>query len=64
MRTKIYLHGNKESNYSEGEKLGLTGEALRMFTFACYEVAIEIEVNPDGTYEMLTVDGRKLEPRS
>lgn len=60
----IYLHGSKESNYENGEGLGLNEEALRNFVYACYEVGIDIEVNEDGTSRIVGVDGRKLQPEA
>jgi hypothetical protein len=64
MRATIYLHSNKESNWTLGEKLGLTGEALRLFMYACTEVAVEIEVSQDGSATIVAVDGRSLEQKS
>lgn len=64
MRTTIYLHSSKESNYEHGERLGLKGEALNMFMYGCYEVAVEVEVNEStGETEIISVDGRRVEPK-
>ena len=46
-----------------GRKMGLTGEALRMFSFACYEVEFELEVNEmTGLATIIAVDGRMVAP--
>jgi hypothetical protein len=62
MQTKVYLHGNRESMWEHGASLGLTGEALRNFSFACYEVEVLLDVKP-GTGEALivAVDGLELQ---
>lgn len=65
MRVDIYLHGNSESLWEKGEALGLTDEALRLFSFSCYEVKIELDVDEQtGASTIVAVDGRKLEPRN
>lgn len=64
MKTIIYLHSSKESNYEHGEKLGLKGEALNMFMYGCYEVAVEVEVNEaTGETEIISVDGLAVAPK-
>lgn len=64
MKATIYLHGSKESNYDKGKELGLSEEALAFFVYACYEVVIEGEVNPQtGSFKITAVDGRRLEPK-
>lgn len=63
MKTKMYLHGNKESNYDKGEELGLTGEALSNFCYALYEVEFEVEVDEaTGDTKIISVDGKTLTP--
>lgn len=48
--------------YNLGVKLGLTGHALDFFRYACYEVELTIEVNPDtGAATIVEVDKRKIE---
>ena len=42
----FYLHGSKESNYEDGRELGLSDEALDNFVYTCYELAIQLKVNP------------------
>jgi hypothetical protein len=60
-RVKMYLHGDKDSNWRTGHDIGLSEEAIRQeFKYALYEVEVEIEVNRDGTYKMVSVDGRTL----
>ena len=57
IQTTVYLHSSKESMYEKGQELGLRGEALNLFCYCCYEVAVLIEVNTaTGTYEILAVD--------
>ena len=41
----MYLHGSKDSNWELGEKLGLNGEALSMFSHALSEVQVAAEVD-------------------
>lgn len=61
IKTTIYLHADKESNYEQGEELGLTGEALNYFMYACYEVGIDVEVDKEtGETIIVGVDGRTL----
>lgn len=58
---KVYVHGNKESMWKRGEALGLTCEALRAFSFACYEIEVGLEVDLDtGESRIVTIDGREV----
>ena len=62
MKATIYLHSDKDSMYEKGMKLGLSGEALSMFKYACCEVTVTIEVDPaTGFASIVEVDGRKVE---
>lgn len=62
MRATVHLHSNQERMYNLGVKLGLTGHALDFFRYACYEVELTIEVNPDtGAATIVEVDKRKIE---
>ena len=63
LRTAVCLHGSKETMYEKGEALGLQGEALRNFVYACYEVKIGLVVDSAGNASIETVDGRALEAR-
>lgn len=60
MKATIYLHASKESNIDLGESLGLKGKALEMFAYACYEVKVEMEVDPDGNARIIAVNDRPL----
>lgn len=53
-RIKVYVHGSKEYMWDKGEALGLKGDALRMFSYACSEVEILLEVQSDGTAKMVS----------
>lgn len=44
METTIYLHSRKESMYERGVELGLKGEALEYFRFACYQLIKILEL--------------------
>lgn len=64
-RTKVikyYLHGDKDTNWELGERIGLTEEAIRNhFRGACYEVEVDLEVDMlTGESKIIAVDGRKL----
>lgn len=61
MRLTVFLHSSKDSMYDAGYKLGLRGEALRLFSFTCYEVKIELEVDTEtGNSKIVKVDDREL----
>lgn len=62
MRIKVYIHGDRASMFEKGEKLGLTGEALSLFSYACSEVEVELDVMPDGRATIVSVDGRAVAP--
>ena len=65
MKTKLYARGSRENAWNEGKKLGLTGEALIMFSYALYGIEVELEVDmKTGECEIISVDGRKLEKQS
>lgn len=60
-RTKFFLHGNADSNWDAGKKLGLSEEAIRTkFRYALYEVEFDVEVDEDGTCRIVAVDGKAL----
>lgn len=55
MKIKAYLHSNKESMYLLGEENGLTGEALKNFSYALYELEVELDVDEKtGEYKILS----------
>lgn len=65
MNTKIikaYLHSSKESMRELAQESGLSDEAQDEFRYALYEVEFELEVEPDGSYNILRVDQRDLAP--
>lgn len=54
-RVKCYLHGDKDTNWEIGEENGLSEEAIREnFRLAFYEVTVEIDLNEDGTYKIVS----------
>lgn len=56
IKTKMYLHGDKESAWEKGKKLKLKGEALKNFMYALYEVEFLLEVDTKtGEYKILKV---------
>ena len=56
-KTSVYLHSNKEAMWDKGQELGLSEEAISdNFRSCCYEVKVNIEVNEDGTYKILSVE--------
>ena len=60
MKVIVFLHSNKESMWEKAEEIGLSEEAIKMFKYALSEVEFTLDVNDDGTYEILEVNGRKL----
>lgn len=61
MKTDVYVHGSKESMYDKGLKLGLTGEALDMFSFTGYEVKLTVEVDEkSGNSTIIAVDDKPV----
>lgn len=55
IKTTMYLHSDKESNWEIGEELGLSEEAIsKNFRGCLYELCVEIEVYEDGTYKILS----------
>lgn len=62
MTRTIYLHADKDSMWEAGEDMGFTGEVLRMFSFTCCEVELEVEVDEKtGSSRIIKVDGQLLE---
>lgn len=65
MKTKIYVHASKESMYDKGEELGLSGEALNMFSYTGNEIELTIDVNTGTGLSTITeVDGKPIVDKS
>ena len=56
----LYVHASRESAYSEAEKIGLEGEALKCASFTGYEHKMLYEVDENGDSKLIEVDDRKL----
>ncbi len=55
---KVYLHSSKESMYDKGVNLGLKGDALNKFMYACYEVELTLDIDrTNGEYNIVAVNG-------
>lgn len=62
IRKKLYLHSNKAGNYETGIELGLTGEALRNFGYALYEVGLDCDIDTEtGDVVIVSCNSRALE---
>lgn len=61
VETIIYLHASKEEMANRGNLIGLTGKALELFMYACYEVEITLSVDAaTGQATIVKVDGRPV----
>lgn len=61
IRTKMYAHSSKDSNWGTGEELGLSEEALEEFCYALYEVEFSVEIDSETGKVMITaVNGVEL----
>ncbi len=60
IRTTVYLHADKDSNYDKAAALGLGTAAAKVFAGCCYEIEISLEVYEDGSANMTHVDGIPL----
>lgn len=61
IRTDIYIGSSKESMWNKAVELGLSGEALMSFRYACCEVKLTIDVDEQtGDAVIVAVDGRPL----
>lgn len=59
--TTAYVHSSKESMTDLGVRLGLKGQALDYFKYACLEVRLGIEVNDEtGDAVIISVDGKEV----
>lgn len=57
----IYLHANRDAVFEKGVALGLSGEALKRFSFAGYEVKVGLVVDPaTGDAIISTIDDRPV----
>ena len=59
-KTKFYTHSSKESNYEQGEELGLSESSLAKFVYAGYELTIDIEVEENGEAYATHFEGVEL----
>jgi hypothetical protein len=54
IRIDGYVHSDKETMQDLGERAGLTGEALKQFRYALYEVKVPMLVDTEtGEYEIV-----------
>lgn len=61
IRTTVYVHGSDETMWDLGEKLGLKGEVLSMFSHAADEFKLGLEVDEKtGLATVVSIDGRKV----
>jgi hypothetical protein len=62
MKTTMYAHSSKESNYEKARELGLDGAATQNFRYALYEIEFEVDVNEEtGDVTILKViDGDNI----
>lgn len=59
--TTVYVHSSKENMLELGTRLGLQGDALDYFKYACLEVNLGIEVNDaTGDAVIVSVDGKQV----
>ena len=57
----VYIHGSDERMYETGEQLGFTDEVLKMFSHACDEFELELEVDvKTGLSKVVKIDGRRV----
>ena len=62
LKAIVYVHSTHDQMYYKGVELGLTGDALEMFKFACSDVRVELSVEPKtGVARIVSVDERKVE---
>lgn len=63
IQTKMYLHGDKGSNWDKNSELNLTDKQMETFAYAGYEVEFDIEVDETGQAWALSVNGSPLVKR-
>lgn len=57
----VYVHSSKDMLYEEGERLGMTRDALMLFRHLASEVRLTYRVNTEtGEGVLLFVDGRSI----
>lgn len=62
MRTDLYLHRSKDENHEEGTAIGLQGDALDMFLYACAEVKLTVDVDmATGLANIVAVNNMPLD---
>lgn len=55
---EMYLHGSKDTNWELAQEMGLSETASGNFTYALYEVKLDVELDTDT--KIVAVDGRTL----
>lgn len=45
MRTDIYVHRDKDANWELAEKLGMSPDAARNFSYTCLEIKVTLDVD-------------------
>lgn len=61
-RARLYMYSRRESVFRLGRQLRLSPSACEDLAWNAYEVALEVEIQEDGTYTILTCNGRPLGP--
>jgi len=56
----VYVHGSDDTLWDIGKKIGLTEDAVSMFSHACDEVKLSLLVHEDGKAVIVAVDGHDL----
>jgi hypothetical protein len=60
-KVDIYLHSDKDQMCAKGMTLGLRGESLTMFLYACLEVKLTLNVDmKTGKAIIIAVDDKRL----
>jgi ribosome modulation factor len=63
MKIVLFIHGSREKAFDAGEKAGLAGKALQMFSYTSNEHRIEYLVDEKtGVAIPITIDGREIKP--
>jgi hypothetical protein len=57
----FYMYANKDMNYDQGERLGLSDDAKQQFVKCCYEIKLTLLVYEDGTANVSHFNGVELE---